>query len=283
MKKICFIATLLAIIAFSACEKPANIALPNSDPKPVVFAFLSPEEQNIEVSVTLSNPIFNNKPSGSEFKVVRNALVELEDAAGKKIVLPFDFVKDNYSVPQTMMPLLPGKKYKVLVSFDNYKVYGETTILEKVVPIKNVEATQLGRDEFDNIRYSFYTRWDDLANQANYYRIILESRWSSWDGRDTLYGQVLDQLQFDGSNDGKEMFLRTELSFNPFMMDVKSYFDCYLIHADYPYFEYHKRRLNYFGEDPFGEPLPMYSNIIGGGLGVVASYRKYRTEFTVGG
>ncbi len=282
MKSIYYLVALLALLAFSACEKPANIALPSSDPKPVVFAFLSPEEPTIEVSVTLSNPIFNNKPSNSEFTVVRNALVELVDETGKKVILPFNLLDDNYSISQSLMPLLPGKKYKVLVSFDAYKVYGETTILDKAVPIKNVEATQLGRDEFDNIRYAFYTRWDDIANQANYYRIMMESRYS-WGGQDTFYSLFLDQLQFDGSNDGKEMFVRNELSFSPFMMGEKNYFDCYLIHADFSYFEYHKRRLNYFGDDPFGEPLPMYSNIKGGGLGVVSSYRKTLVELTVGG
>jgi hypothetical protein len=50
-------------------------------------------------------------------------------------------------------------------------------------------------------------------------------------------------------------------------------FNVYLLNTDIHYYEYHKRRLNYYGDDFFSEPVQQYSNVIGG-LGVVCSYRK---------
>ena len=50
-------------------------------------------------------------------------------------------------------------------------------------------------------------------------------------------------------------------------------FNAYLVNTDIHYYEYHRRRLNYFGDDPFSEPLQQYSNVKGG-LGVVCSFRK---------
>jgi hypothetical protein len=271
----------LLVLGFLACEKPANVDLPSAEPKPVVFAFLSPEEQEIKVSVTLSNPIFTNKRQVYNFKQVTNALVQLENGIGQKITLTYDGLKLAYAATQTQMPIIPGISYKVSVSFDKYAVFGETTIPAKAIPFTKVEINQEGRDNFNNIKFGLYARWQDPANEVNYYRTLIESKYV-WNGTDTLYSSFqYDKVLSEPSNDGKEMLLRYNVLFNDGALDQKNYLDVYLLHTDYNYYEYHKRRLSYVGEDIFVEPLPMYSNIKGGGLGVVGSYRKVRSTVEV--
>ncbi len=281
MKSKLIIYFLLLVLGFSACEKPANVDLPSAEPKPVVFAFLSPEENEIKVSVTLSNPIFNNKPQSNQFEVIKDALVQLEDNTGKKINLTFDIFTDAYLANQTQMQILPGEKYKVLVSFRQYAVFGETTVPANAIPFTKVEINQEGRDNFNNIKFGLYARWQDPANEVNYYRTLIESKYV-WNDADTLYSSIqYDKVLSEPSNDGKEMLLRYNVLFNDGALDQKNYLDVYLLHTDYNYYEYHKRRLSYVGEDIFVEPLPMYSNIKGGGLGVVGSYRKVRSTVEV--
>lgn len=281
MKKFKYIIAILSSLTLFACERPADVEVPNSDPKPVVFAFLSPEDSVIKVSVTLSNPIFTTKPQDNNIKVVADARVTIENEEGKKVPLNFNFFSTGYTINQSEFKIEPGKKYKVNVSFEKYNVYGETTIPNNPININTIEAIEMGKDEFDNVKYAFYTRWIDEPMQSNYYRVVVESK-SAWGQWDTMYNYMYDAMQSDLSNDGKELFIRTELYYYEGMLGQKNYLDVNLLNTDYHYYEYHKRRLNYFGDDPFSEPIPMYTNIKGGGLGVVGSYRKVVKEYAIG-
>jgi hypothetical protein len=275
MKKLYILFSLFFSLVLASCEKPATIPLPEAKPKAVVMSFLCPEEEYIRVSVTVSKPLYN-QPKSFEFPIVPNAIITITDNLGNTSIVPFHPTRLEYQLEQSIFPLFPGRTYTLNVKFDNFEVSGATTIPVTMVPIKEAKGDLQGVDQFGQLQFAFSTKWDDAKGEKNYYRIAIDEKFgfSPWD---TNYSLMSDQFQSDEYQDGKEMFSRGE-AYDYGEMQNEYYFDIYLLTTDYNYYEFNKRRVNYFGDDPFSEPLPMYSNMAGG-LGVVGSFR--RTSFPV--
>lgn len=277
MKQIIIIVSFLLSCSFIACEKAADIPLPEAKSKLVIMSFLSPEEEFITVSVTVSKPLYN-QPKSNEFPVVPNAFITIIDNLGDSAIIPYDPTRLEYRLEQSIYPLAPGKTYTIKAKLDNFSVSGSTTIPLSMVPIKEAKGEMQGSDPYGNLKFAFSTKWDDVVGEKNYYRIAIDEKYgySPWD---TTYSLMSDQFQSDEYNDGKEMFNRGEI-YNYGGMQKEFYFDIYLLTTDYNYYEFNKRRINYFGDDPFSEPLPMYSNIAGG-LGVVGSFRRTNSNLII--
>jgi hypothetical protein len=275
MKNLYIILSLCLSFSLMACEKEATIELPEAKPKAVVLSFLCPEEEFITVSVTVSKPLYN-LPKSLEFPIVPNAIITITDNLGNDTVIPYHPTRLEYQLAQANYPLFPGRTYTLKVKFDNFEVSGSTTIPATRVPIKEAKGDMQGVDQFGQLQFAFSTKWDDAKGEKNYYRIAIDEKFgfSPWD---TNYTLMSDQFQSDDYHDGKEMFSRSE-AYDYGEMQNEYYFDIYLLTTDYNYYEFNRRRVNYFGDDPFSEPLPMYSNMAGG-LGVIGSFR--RTSFPI--
>ena len=59
MKNIVILLIISLIPAFFACEKTIHIDIPDNDPKPVAQAFLSPDDEYINVFLTWSVPLYH--------------------------------------------------------------------------------------------------------------------------------------------------------------------------------------------------------------------------------
>lgn len=273
MKNLIHIFILLFSLSFFACEKPANIELPEGESKPVMYCWLSPDDSTgITVYLTYSNPYFNN-PNRTQIMPIRNALVKIKNSQGQEAVLTESTIPEEegyYLLNFGVFPLQSGETYTVTASNSSFNIEGSTTI-PNPTSLNDVVYEQLGMDEFGYMQFALISKWLDRAGERNFYRLYFDSKYTFQPG-DTNYSAFADQLVTDQNRDGKEITARLMSSFYQ-GFQTEMYLDAYLLTTDGAYHEYHQRRLSYYGEDPFSEPLPMYNNVKGG-LGTVGSYRR---------
>jgi hypothetical protein len=261
-------------LALTSCDKLAkNIDAPKVEAELVVFSFLSPEDSIIKVEVSLSKPIFGKANSSND--VVTDANVTITNDAGFAATIAFQDSASAYLLPTSLYPIEAGRTYTIHVAAAQKTVYGTTTVPTTI--IQPGVFTYQKRSNSGSMYYTYSYKWQDEPGTKNYYRSSLENSYSYVDffGDTTFYHEEVGADVFtDENKDGLVLNGICDDYNSGFNVD-SSYFtiDYYLLNTDIHYYEYHKRRLIYYGDDPFSEPLQQYSNI-NGGLGVVASYRQ---------
>jgi len=268
---------LASLILFTACERVAKVDIPQTNPLPVLFSFLSPESENSLVTISMSAPIYGSSNSG-QFKQITNAQVTISDNNGSSKMMPFDIIKSAYKLDQTEFPINPGMTYTIEAKFLNYNVKGVTIVPNTLVYFDEIIGEKLPQDPTGGDRYLIRMKWLDEIGVTNYYRVNLEELYGFNSG-DTAYYSIGDKMLNDQGKDGLVVSDKLE-TYNFNFGGIKPIYTAYLLNTDIHYYEYHRRRLVYFGDDPFSEPVQQYSNVKGG-LGVVASYRKTKTSVVI--
>ncbi|MCA0428605.1 MAG: DUF4249 domain-containing protein [Bacteroidetes bacterium] len=261
---------LFAWIGLSSCEKlVTNIDPPKTEKKLVLFTFLSPEEK-IRVDLSWSRPVFGSG-SSSDIVYEPGAEVVLSSSEGLVDTLVFDEIKQYYYSSKGSL-IKPGVTYTVSAKKGAVQVKGSTTIPVNPIPLSLVDYQRV-YDPNSGTRIRIKSEWKDPGNEVYYYRTYNEFTFiSDFSGDTTAYELCGKYVQ----NTGKEgeMLVNTCESYdNSWQGSTKTWIGAYLLTCDKAYYEYHRRRENYYGDDPFSEPFPQYSNVEGG-LGVVASFRK---------
>lgn len=266
---------LIGLLLLSACESTVtNVTPPQVDPELVVFSFISPEADSILVEVRMTTPVFTGGNLNNDR--VSDATVILRSAA-TSITLPYT-VNGRYVVPKSAYPLTPGTTYTLEVTTPR----GHRATATSRMPLSNptIDSMQeytvpIGFGESSTFSRIF---WQDTGGETNFYRIMSRSVQSGSFG-DTSYYIVDNALLTDETKNGQRMSGSVE--FYSYEEDsIQSLRDILLLSTDEPYFKYHAKRLNYTGNNPFEEPLPMYDNI-DGGVGCFSSYRlsRYKIGF----
>ncbi|MFN4082963.1 MAG: DUF4249 domain-containing protein [Bacteroidia bacterium] len=261
---------ILILLIATACERVVtNVPIPKTEPQLVIFSFLSPEVSIIEVGVSITNPIFN--PQSNQSLIVSNADVSIVDENGNSKNIPFDNTTNTYRLDQSLFKIEPGFTYEIIAVYKNYTAKGKTNIpLSKAVIQKN-EYIPSGSRTDNQPTARIKTTWSDIPIEANYYRVVNTGKESFFPDLTDLCN---DKLLNDKNNDGQQMHSYCDNYYSDYS-DNEPYFEkiqTYLLTTDVHYYQYHIRRLNYIGDDPFSEPFQMYTNVKGG-LGCVGSYR----------
>lgn len=267
MKRIFF---LFVSLAFLSCEKEADVPLPSTKPKLVLFSFLSNENAQQTAYVSISSPVIGNY---QEPRTITDARVYLVSETGERVDFNYFWQNGFYVSPLSAIAIEPGKSYTVYAVLNNDSVWGTTR-----VPLQAASFSEYGKTKIPSPfeweqKRRISCKWTDIPGQENYYRITLDPKPDfPSEGVDELYnGFFSDRLQ-----DGKTIANSFEINvYNPDPNQTK--YTLNLVTSDMPYYEYHRRRVNYFGDDPFSEPSPMYNNV-NGGLGVVGSYLRTSVE-----
>jgi hypothetical protein len=270
MKNIKLISILSSIVLLFSCERTATVDVPQVDPMPVMFSFISPESEYTAVTITKSVPIFG-KSSHGEFEVIKNAEVTINDNNGASAQMIYDGLSKSYKIDQSAFPINPGLTYYIVAKFPGYELKASTTVPNDAVYLSEVTSEKLVSDPNGGQKYLLRTKWVDRPGIVNYYRVNLEEL-VSHNQSDTNGFSIGDQVHSDYQRDGQVISDKYEYYEYDFGGNNTG-FNVYLLNTDIHYYEYHKRRLNYYGDDFFSEPIQQYSNVIGG-LGVVCSYRK---------
>jgi len=307
-----YIILLSLTFLLAACESlvtdvdQAN--LPQVESKLVVQCFISPQAARINVVVTESIPLFTEPDLKGG--VIPNAVVKLSDGA-REIVIPFDTTNQLYSIDKSALSISPGKTYFLSVTNGVRSVSANCTVPASAVVPKTYEIDTASsgdisaRDTSLTVKYT----WNDIAGQANYYRVraSLDLEYSVPEGVTSNQGQLIEKrvrnrfnFNWDdaiGRNDFRNDINLDGTDFNSPIGRVKlpkplSYTGSdgtvYLsfpkskiisvtmevYNTDEHYFKYHRSvQTRGDSDNPFVEPSLIYTNIEGG-LGCFGSYNS---------
>jgi hypothetical protein len=266
-KKIKFILIAFVFISLNACEKDANVKLPEVESKLVINSFISPQDTVLIVKVTLSQPLYNNSNSG-DYNNVSNAVVQINDGSTTKALI-YNSTENYYSISASQFPIVVGGTYHLTITTpDGKNVNASTTI-----PTSNTSLTfssqnindpnQPGSDEINCL-------WNDPSGSEDFYRISFYDKYFIPGDIDTSYSIMFSENVSDKDNDGN--------IFNKNFQVSASLGELYLIHATKEYYLYHTTLIAAASSgNPFAEPVQMYSNI-NGGYGIFAGFNQYKLQ-----
>lgn len=257
---------LLLILAITACRKEVKLKLPEASSKPVVFAYISPDDTIIKVKVTRSMPLFEPF-NETNFEPYPNAKVWLS-GSHKEVQLTFNSATGQYEIKRTDFAIQYGMKYKLKVSLQN----GQTAEAETMVPLKTVKITKASfayQTMSTGTLVNVFVSYEDDPATFNRYCIHVNNidtvgADTTFNGMDFREFSILPEVQ------GGEQQLKLSL-YDSISVKRAIGFDCYLLNCSQEYASFYTSISSYSGGNPFSEPMPIYSNVLNG-YGVFAAY-----------
>ncbi|QHT67755.1 DUF4249 domain-containing protein [Rhodocytophaga rosea] len=270
-----------------ACEKEvSNIKIPQSPPKLVIAAFISPQDTILQVSVGKSLPVLGK--GNLSFENIRDAVVVMSDGTNS-VTLSLIEGRSGYTTDASNLPIIPGQTYFLTVSNSE----GMQATASCTVPITQNNTLEIISDSTENEsggkEYFMQLKWKDTPGEINYYRVFAETQTAYLFPNDGSGGGNVTTRYEDIYWDGTQFYSDSRLDGAAFSSSKGSLYSLgyigkdpnvysatlhgYLFNTDEPYYRYHQSVRNNSNENPFAEPTPIYSNV-SGGLGVFAAYNR---------
>ncbi len=299
MKKILLLIAI--VIAFISCEKTVTVNIPVQAPKLVVNGIIQANNPFI-VSVTKSEAVLSSNTANS-FKV-NNAFVQLYENGILRDTLIYNSTNDNYKVKNGTVAIV-GKTYKLTAAANNFvTVDAENTTpsniaIQSITRIVNARTDANGNTQ-DEVKIKFI----DNGAEANYYLFKIKrpiynnGAVIQYDGVYCVKSNDVDierpanndpsdvnscldreflmlDNNFNGSTKTITLFINSnELAVytNPFNnKKYKSIVEINNISKNY--YNYRKSKQTYRDneDNPFSEPVLVYSNV-NNGYGIFSSF-----------
>ena len=262
----------------SGCESDANVTVPSTERKLVVGGFLSPNENEHEISLSLSEPLFSTDP----FFNTTNANVTIS-SEGSSYQIAYDVDAAAFVFNNSQFNIANGKNYHLKIVAENGKtVEADMTTLSDTMP--SIEEFKINKDTIysewssNQIRYNLKLNWKDIASEKNYYRLTANRLVKYFGAIDTTIEPIEEFNSFTLKDDlGKDgQILSSTLKFDDYSLNNETVgFEIVLMKIDVNYYNYYKTLNNYAGEDPFAEPVILFSNIQNG-LGVFSNFQSIK-------
>ncbi len=280
MKKINLIYSIFISVLFlnSGCESDANVTVPSTERKLVVGGFLSPNENEHEISLSLSEPLFSTDP----FFNTTNANVTIS-SEGSSYQIAYDVDAAAFVFNNSQFNIANGKNYHLKIVAENGKtVEADMTTLSDTMP--SIEEFKINKDTIysewssNQIRYNLKLNWKDIASEKNYYRLTANRLVKYFGAIDTTIEPIEEFNSFTLKDDlGKDgQILSSTFKFDDYSLNNETVgFEIVLMKIDVNYYNYYKTLNNYAGEDPFAEPVILFSNIQNG-LGVFSNFQSIK-------
>lgn len=256
---------LLPIFLLASCEELiSDVDAPVSSPKLVVNAVLIPEAPEIELYLYLSTPLYTPHQS-SDLNIVSDATVIIS-SENQQITLPFDEASQRYRIEAGLFPVVAGKEYALLITTPaGYRAEASCTVPADTPPAPEVTARQV-TEEYGSQLISYSFRFRDISGEGHYYATALLNSFVDEDGNIyPAYDPGLDRgerYSSDAHRDGEYFNFKTSSFYEG--AGQKTEFMVWIAVTDRNYYLYHRSVSSFEGEDPFSEPVPVYSNIKGG-------------------
>jgi hypothetical protein len=289
---------VLAVVLFSlfGCVKILNDELETKETKLVLNATIAPDSV-FAVNLSHTFNIFADE-SNKNLPFVNDAKVKLfenETYVADLVNIGYGYYINPDYYPQT------GKEYRVEASYKNYKSINSTAVIPTPVEITDFDTTQIfSTDPYSggkNIEYIGIIKYNDPPNIKNFYQLSCRLSVTDEDGKTYWNEQSIWSLEndyqfFDAHYkgtlawddkyiDGKETTIRFSFYsiYNYKELRVRNtqtiHFEFYLKSITEDYFTYIKTANLFWesggGEDPFAEPVVIYSNIENG-YGIFGGY-----------
>ncbi|MFU8844117.1 MAG: DUF4249 domain-containing protein [Bacteroidales bacterium] len=277
-----FHAILLSTLLLQACEDVVrNDDISGIQPKLVVFSYISPQSDSIIVRVTLSetlgNPSYYYEP-----KWVDNAVVTFIAPGFQTLAVPYDYENRFYTASLDNFQVVSGQSYELQVTTpDGYHTIGKCQIPPLNTSIR-MTALVLVEGQY-NSGYKVRVEFDDPQGSPDYYRVdvtALISEQYPWqppyEWETPVYFNYGESLIDVGGRDGKTFVLEGEFWTYGAIYDGETIIKglrLTLLSTDEHYYRFHRSLENYQGDNPFAEPILIYSNFTDG-LGVFGAYNS---------
>jgi hypothetical protein len=266
---------LIAIVINYGCETDANVIVPAGERKLVVGGFLSPTENEHQISLSQTDPLFSTDTP------ISLANVKLTISSDSSIYSPsYDFNSGTFQFNNNQFKIENDKNYHLkIVTEDGKIVESDMRTLSNQMPL--VTDLKLNIDTvytdfmYPELQYSLKISWNDLIGEQNYYRLIANRLLKDFDSNDTIVEPLSYfneyELKDDKGKDGQVLTANFKY-IESGAMNSPIGFEIILMKVDVNYYNYYKTLNNYADGDPFAEPVILFSNIQNG-LGVFCNFQ----------
>jgi hypothetical protein len=300
---LCIIVLILAV----SCIRDAKITPPKVERQITLSCFISPDEDTVSAVVAWSKPLFTKGGNQWEVIPVANASVIITGDKGSLALTNFlpNESAPKYWAAQPAGFFEPGKMYTITIAEPGGKSISAATIIpmRKELNIRpslidsSTVKSPWGFEKIFRVRLS--VTFDDDPTPGDRYRIT------------TGYFSVFNRFIEDGDTiraisdstympfylDRSELYSDARGNGSPVTVNtgqqqifyygeedggtgLTNAFYFTVLQTDESYFRFHQYAENYFGDDPFSEPNPMFSNVTGG-QGIFGSYIKHEAVLRI--
>ena len=265
-----FLYCSIILLFLPGCSREKEVFLGNrSLPKKlVVQSFISPQDSVLTVTVRFSEALTRIISTNEGYAdMVENAVVIISGNGNQHYPLTFKKNVGYISVPN-LIPVMPDSTYFLVVTTpDGY--HAESSCR---VPLKNVDSASIVLKEIRDKLYDL--SWNNVDTGYQYYCIINNivyvegNQPPRFDNVKTWYG--ISNNNFSGRISMKNIGLSTKKYLS------RGYeADLWICNTDFNFYEFTRTLLQqeHDNQNPFGEPLPVYTNIKNG-FGVFAALNK---------
>jgi hypothetical protein len=260
----CLIAFLFGCDGGLLKEVPETIPIPRVN-QPYVGVFLCPTAPTIQVMLSKITPALGEGYEPDALSIP-DATVQLQDELGRVLTIPYN--RDLTYQAKNQGFVKAGTTYRLLVTTPRGdRLEGVCTI-----PDQNINTAQVRIESLS--ASTFKITWLDVTNQTDYYS-VLNSGLEIYK-RDSILNSINDlQVLTDAVADPNRRINSPILNRNSAIPNSTNpvYNSVFLSRTDSSYYRYHKSLVDQkiARENPFAEPINLYSNIKGG-YGIIAGY-----------
>jgi len=283
----------LAVAATGCYDQDATVDLPTYSKRTAITCYLSPKDQNITVELGYTKPYFG--PQDYEIPRVGDAKVTITDlTVGKSVQLPFDSSIMLYRIRAFALPIVNQHEYRVDVILKDGSAFFAKTTVPPALKETDLAIGQhrIGKLEANNLGGQSVNVGVELKSgttrsgyfYAPKFDLVME------DGLGDFYGSTL-YFSNEGIAEGKTAdTLRYFFNDRIFMdmgpgggtpTDPLTLRECtgtFWV-MDVGYKERYLRDLQ-VSDNPFAEPVLLYSNWSNDAVGALGSYDWVETSLT---
>jgi len=275
---------LFSVLVFSGCrEKLIDTTDLNIPERLVVGCFISPQDDTLQATVTLSRPLYGQSIFNEwQHPKVSNATVTIR-SGGNSAVFSYNATLEKYVLPATAMPIIAGQTYTLEVSTpDGKRVDAQCTVPSPanfqfevlgslVAPANNEPFSRALNVDF---------RWQGLPDKNRFYRLnyaqLLENGMFAGEyWQNTYLGATQFYADTERENKRFRVFERISLVFTTSDgngLRIKGVLQ-ELDENSYRYFSSMSKQLQ-VGADGFSEPVVIFTNV-NNGLGCFGASYQY--------
>lgn len=276
---------LLLLGLFSCSGLIDDVDLPFDSSKLVIHGFIHTGADTIEVRVDKTQPVFagNVDPQGL---VVKDARVFITNQTGEIQQLEYCDVKKKYLIATSILPVVEGEIYSLLVEHDEYP----TARAHATVPYVNNSFRLV---KIDSVIYSYEKIYEitasitDTPGEENFYSLFgfisgtkpERDENGDWIEEEFIYRVFPWNERYSDQNaDGLDYIREGRITVTPGSIPKALHFKLFCI--DESFYQYSETMIAYdgFSDDEFATPITMFTNIENA-YGVFSAYSVFTIDF----
>ncbi len=285
--KIQYLLLVVLVLFFTSCNDDLLSAVEDVDnipssTGPTIEAFICPQDTVHSVRLNYTRPIVGISKYDEWFANVGKAIITISDGTQTATFdKPLNSGFGVFTLKAKNFKVEAGKTYSLkVITYDGQQAEATCTVPLNRVDLKKITVRNTGKHPLGGNQYGI--SWDDIPNEANYYSIFVFLKTITKSPTGLVYvntssehpEHAITDVGFDGKrlNSTQNFTLsKREAIYGGGYREN----EIQILNTDIHYYRYHKDLAeNALSQDnPFVEPISIYSNIKGG-FGIFAAYNR---------